>query len=204
MSVPTRCSPAAPARHPAGSAPTGSPPRTDRQLLEAHRAGDRLAFDELVRRHGDPLWSVAVRILRDPEDARDVLQEAVLAAYRAEGRFRGDASVSTWLHRIVVNRCLDALRARRGRPPSTGWPERDLPDPHDVAAALITRLTVTDALALLPVEQRVALVLVDVQGWPVEEAAAILGVPSGTVKSRCARGRRRLAPILGHLREETP
>jgi RNA polymerase sigma-70 factor (ECF subfamily) len=178
--------------------------RADRELLDAHLAGERAAFDELVRRHGDRLWSVALRILRDPEDAKDVLQEAVVAAYRGAGRFRGDASVSTWLHRILVNKCLDLVRSRQVRPPAVGWPAADLADPRDVATTLVTRITITDALALLPVEQRVAVVLVDVQGCPVAEAAEILGIPAGTVKSRCARGRQRLAPILGHLREEAP
>ena len=178
--------------------------RADQELLDAHLAGERAAFDELVRRHGDRLWSVALRILRDPEDAKDVLQEAVVSAYRGAARFRGDASVSTWLHRIVVNKCLDLVRTRRVRPPAAGRPAADLADPRDLAAGLVTRITVTDALALLPVEQRVAVVLVDVQGCPVAEAAEILGIPAGTVKSRCARGRRRLAPILGHLWEEAP
>ncbi|HEV7468163.1 MAG TPA: RNA polymerase sigma factor SigM [Pseudonocardia sp.] len=192
----------APTSPPRGPAP--GPVRADQELLDAHLAGERAAFDELVRRHGDRLWSVALRILRDPEDAKDVLQEAVVSAYRGAARFRGDASVSTWLHRIVVNKCLDLVRSRRVRPPAAGRPAADLADPRDLAAGLVTRITVTDALALLPVEQRVAVVLVDVQGCPVAEAAEILGIPAGTVKSRCARGRRRLAPILGHLWEEAP
>ena len=127
-----------------------------------------------------------------------------MSAYRGADRFRGDASVSTWLHRIVVNKCLDLVRSRRVRPPAAGRPTADLADPRDVAATLVTRITITDALALLPVEQRVAVVLVDIQGYLVAEAAEILGIPAGTVKSRCARGRRRLAPVLGHLREEAP
>ena len=77
--------------------------RSDRALLAAFRSGERQAFDELVRRYGDRLWSVALRVLRDPDDAADVVQDALLAAYRRAEGYRGEAEVSTWLHRIVVN-----------------------------------------------------------------------------------------------------
>ncbi|GAA1857427.1 RNA polymerase sigma factor SigM [Pseudonocardia ailaonensis] len=180
--------------------------RSDPQLLAAHRSGERGAFDELVRRHGDRLWSVAYRTLRDPEDAADVLQEALEAAYRRAAAFRGESAVSTWLHRIVVNKCVDRVRHDRARPPSArrltaARTERE-PIALDPAERATERLAVVDALHQLPVEQRMAIVLVDVEGYPVAEAAAILEVPVGTVKSRCARGRVRLAALLGHLREE--
>ncbi|MGQ0575935.1 MAG: RNA polymerase sigma factor SigM [Pseudonocardia sp.] len=181
------------------------PSPTDAALLAAHRDGDPRAFAELVGRHGDRLWSVAVRTLGSPEDAADVVQEALVSAHRRAGSFRGDAAVLTWLQRIVVNACIDRLRRVRARPPALPWPEQDVACPGaDPAAELATRLAVDDALAVLPAEQRVAVVLVDVQGCAVAEAAAILDVPVGTVKSRCARGRARLAVLLGHLREELP
>jgi len=181
-----------------------SPAPTDAELLAAHRAGDRNAFGELAGRHTDRMWGVAVRTLHHPEDAADAVQEALVAAYRRASTYRGDASVRTWLHRIVVNACIDRIRhdRRRGTVP---LPDRDLPARRpDLATELATRLAVDDALAALPVEQRVAIVLVDVEGWPVGEVAEILEVPVGTVKSRCARGRARLAVLLGHLREEIP
>jgi RNA polymerase sigma-70 factor, ECF subfamily len=177
----------------------------DLELLRAHAAGDPDAFGELVRRHRDRLWAVALRTLGNEEDAADALQEALISAYRAAGRFRGDSAVTTWLHRIVVNACLDRVR-RRGRPtvplPEAGQPgEPALPrDPIEDAD---TALTVREALARLPEDQRVALVLVDVQGMPVAEAAEVLGVPTGTIKSRCARGRAKLAEQLGYLRNRT-
>jgi RNA polymerase sigma-70 factor, ECF subfamily len=179
------------------------PVRTDAELLAAHHGGDPRAFGELAARHGDGLWGLAVRTLGDPEDAADVVQEALVAASRAAGSYRGEASVRTWLHRIVANACIDRVRLRARAIPTVPWPERDIaarrPDP---ATELATRLAVDDALAALPPEQRLAVVLVDVQGWPVAEAAEILQVPVGTVKSRCARARARLAVLLGHLREE--
>ena len=169
----------------------------DAALLRAHVAGDRYAFAELVRRHRDRLWAVALRTLGDREEAADALQDALISAFRSADRFRGDAAVTTWLHRIVVNACLDRVRRRQSRPTV---PLADT-DPHPIAPVdSETVLDVRAALAKLPYEQRTALILVDIQGYPVGEAAAILQVPEGTVKSRCARGRARLAALLGHLR----
>jgi RNA polymerase sigma-70 factor, ECF subfamily len=171
--------------------------RDDAALLRAHLAGDRHAFGDLVQRHRDRLWAVALRTMGDREDAADALQDALLSAYRAAERFRGDSAVTTWLHRIVVNACLDRIRRQRARP-TVPLPEVDT----TVAPApdRETRLDVEAALGQLPVEQRSALVLVDVQGYAVAEAAEILGVAEGTIKSRCARGRARLAVVLGYLR----
>jgi RNA polymerase sigma-70 factor (ECF subfamily) len=171
--------------------------RDDAALLRAHAAGDPDAFAEIVRRHRDRLWAVALRTVGDREDAADALQDALLSAYRAAERFRGDSAVTTWLHRIVVNACLDRMRRRQSRP-TVPLPETDVtPAP---AADRDTALVVREALATLPPEQRAALVLVDVQGYAVAEAAEILGVAEGTIKSRCARGRARLAVLLGYLR----
>jgi RNA polymerase sigma-70 factor (ECF subfamily) len=172
----------------------------DRSLVAAHVAGDADAFTTLVRRHQDRLWAVALRTLGDREDAADALQDALISAYRSAGSYRGDAKVTTWLHRIVVNACLDRMRRNKVRT-TVAMPDDDGPvDPHDRLGDRETAMEIESALATLPDEQRAALVLVDVQGMPVDDAAAILGVPSGTVKSRCARGRGRLALQLGHLR----
>ncbi|MEU5563119.1 RNA polymerase sigma factor SigM [Micromonospora musae] len=183
-------------------------PSDDLALLRAHVAGDRDAFAQLFHRHRDRLWAVALRTMGDREEAADALQDALLSAHRAASRFRGDSAVTTWLHRIVVNACLDRLRRRQAHPTvplpdgvrtdsgsTTGGVEPAAPT-HDHDTALVVR----EALAALPAEQRAALVLVDVQGYPVAEVAKILGVAEGTVKSRCSRGRARLAVLLGHLR----
>ena len=174
---------------------------TDAELLQAHAEGDADAFGELVRRHRDRLWAVALRTLGHREEAADALQDALLSAFRA-GRsgsaWRGDSAVTTWLHRIVVNACLDRARRRAVRP-ADPLPDHDTPalaGPGDAVASGLTRLDVEAALRRLPVEQRAALVLVDMYGWPVEEAAVVLDCPTGTVKSRCARGRARLLPLL--------
>jgi RNA polymerase sigma-70 factor, ECF subfamily len=178
--------------------------RSDTELLAAHVDGDPEAFAELVRRHRDRLWAVALRTIGDREEAADAVQDALLSAYRAAGSFRGESAVTTWLHRVVVNACLDRVR-RRGTRPTVSLPDDDVVDSQpDAAGRVETRLDVAAALATLPAEQRAALVLVDMQGWSVEEAARILDVAPGTIKSRCARGRARLLPLLAHLRNLAP
>jgi RNA polymerase sigma-70 factor (ECF subfamily) len=145
---------------------------------------------------------VALRTLGNPEDAADAVQNALLSAYRGAASYRGDAAVTTWLHRIVVNACLDLVRRRQVRA-SDPLPEDDAhapAAPGDAMAARETAIVVQQALLTLPVEQRAALVLVDVQGYSVEDAAAVLGCAVGTVKSRCSRGRARLLPLLAPLR----
>jgi len=177
-------------------------PSDDRELLAAHASGDPDAFGELIRRHRDRLWAVALRTVGDREEAADALQDAMLSAYRAAAGFRGDSAVTTWLHRIVVNACLDRIRRRQVRAtvplPETGPGEPA--QPGDQIADRDTALVVHRALAEIPAEQRAALVLIELEGHSVAEAAEILGVAEGTIKSRCARGRARLALLLGHLR----
>jgi RNA polymerase sigma-70 factor, ECF subfamily len=176
--------------------------RPDADLLRAHVAGDPHAFEELVRRHRDRMWAVALRTLRDPEEAADALQEALISAYRAAGAFRAESAVGTWLHRIVVNACLDRIRRRQARQ-TVSFADGGTHEPaeaRDRIAERETRLAVEEALGRLPPDQRAAIILVDIEGYPVAEAALILGVAEGTVKSRCARGSARLAVLLGHLR----
>lgn len=172
------------------------PPRpTDADLLARHVAGSAAAFGDLIDRHSDRLWAVALRIVRDRDEAADVVQEATIKAFRAAPGFRGHAEVSTWLHRIVVNTALDSLR-RSARDDVVAAEPEDPPDPRDRMAARDVELDVAAALAALPDDQRAAVVLVDLEGFSVDDAAAILDCPPGTVKSRCFRGRRRLAGLL--------
>ncbi|MFQ6144875.1 RNA polymerase sigma factor SigM [Streptomyces seoulensis] len=180
---------------------------SDHDLLSRHVAGDHDAFGELVRRHRDRLWAVALRTLGDREEAADAVQDAFVSAYRAAHTFRGQSAVTTWLHRITVNACLDRVRkaaTRKTSPVDDAERLEHLLEPHESASAPAERHDVrrqlVAALGTLPPDQRAALVLVDMQGYPVAEAARILEVPTGTVKSRCARGRARLLPLLTHLR----
>ncbi|MFG2882948.1 RNA polymerase sigma factor SigM [Streptomyces sp. NPDC048297] len=180
---------------------------SDQELLARHVEGDPEAFGEIVRRHRDRLWAVALRTLGDREEAADAVQDALVSAYRAAHTFRGQSAVTTWLHRITVNACLDRARkaaSRKTAPVDDTERLEHLLEPHESASAPAERndlhRQLLEALGTLPYEQRAALVLVDMQGYPVAEAARILDVPTGTVKSRCARGRARLLPLIGHLR----
>lgn len=168
----------------------------DRDLLSAHCAGHPDAFGELFRRHRDRMWAVALRTVGDREMAADAVQEAFLSAFRRADSFRGDARVSTWLHRIVVNACLDRLRRTRPTTDIDEVPPTVLADPTDGPGLVEVGLAVRAALRTLPESQAAALVLVDMHGLSVAEAARILDVAEGTVKSRCARGRAALAPRL--------
>ncbi|WP_069171612.1 RNA polymerase sigma factor SigM [Streptomyces griseus] len=185
-----------------------SDPPSDQDLLAQHVAGEPDAFGELVRRHRDRLWAVAIRTLGDREEAADAVQDALVSAFRAAHTFRGQSAVTTWLHRITVNACLDRARkaaSRRTSPVDDAERLEQLLEPHESAAAPAERQDLhrelLAALATLPAEQRAALILVDMQAYPVAEAARILDVPTGTVKSRCARGRAKLLPLLTHLRD---
>ncbi|AQU67656.1 RNA polymerase sigma factor SigM [Streptomyces niveus] len=182
----------------------------DQDLLARHVAGDPDAFGELVRRHRDRLWAVALRTLGDREEAADAVQDALVSAFRAAHTFRGQSAVTTWLHRITVNACLDRARkaaSRKTSPVDDTERLEQLLEPQESAEAPAERQDLHRqllvALAKLPADQRAALVLVDMQGYPVAEAAQVLDVPVGTIKSRCARGRARLLPMLTHLREYT-
>lgn len=181
---------------------------SDSELLAAHVAGHPDAFTEIVRRHRDRLWAVALKTTGDPEDAADALQDALISAYRRASQFRGDSQVTTWLHRIVVNASLDRLRRRSTRPTvplpveeETGIP---LPDPEDRIGRRELQLDIAAALAELPEDQREAVALVDIEGWSVDQAALMLGCPAGTVKSRCSRGRAKLAKRLSYMRNPDP
>ena len=200
----------------ASPAPGDATGPEDRALLAAHVAGDPDAFGILFLRHRDRLWAVALRTTGDPEEAADALQDAMVAAFRRAESYRGDAAVTTWLHRVVVNACLDRLRRRkvrlaeplpddldehadRGALVTSTQGASGTEDPADRAVAAERRSVVLAALETLPAAQRSALVLVDMEGYSVEETAAILECAPGTVKSRCSRGRARLAPLLADL-----
>jgi RNA polymerase sigma-70 factor, ECF subfamily len=179
----------------------------DAALLRAHVDGDPDAFAELVARHQDRMWAIALRIMRNKEDAADALQDAYISAFRRAGSYRGDAQVTSWLHRVVVNACLDRLRAMRVRETEPfpenldRWRRLGNTMTQDVVEIKEQRSLVAAALDTLNADQRAALVLVDMEGYSVGEAAQILGCAPGTVKSRCARGRARLLPLLSHLKQ---
>ena len=189
----------------------------DADLLQAHVDGDPEAFGILFRRHRDRLWAVALRTMGNPEDAADGLQDGMIAAFRRAGSFRGEAAVTTWLHRVVVNACLDRIRAAKVRRADALPDDLDdhggrgslvtqdgTHDPADLSVAAERRRRVLAALDTLPAAQRAALVLVDMEGYPVHEVAQMLGCAEGTVKSRCFYALRRLRQLLEHSLDDAP
>jgi RNA polymerase sigma-70 factor, ECF subfamily len=175
----------------------GGNDRSDRELLAAHVAGDQYAFEELFYRHRRQLYRLAHITSRSPEDAADALQDAMLKAHRSAPAFRHESAVSSWLYRIVVNACLDRLR--RNKTHATTELEDDACHIGDPTPRVDTAIVVERALMRLPVEQRAAVVAVDMQGYSVAEAARMLGIAQGTVKSRCSRARVKLAETLEYL-----
>jgi RNA polymerase sigma-70 factor, ECF subfamily len=179
----------------------------DRDLIDRYLAGDPDAFAVLVRRHQTLVYSLCVRVLGDPEDAADAAQEALVLVARKLDTFRGDARFTTWLHRVTMNVCYDQLRAAKRRPVvrrlDPDLPEPDLGTPvEDHADEVAGTRDAAAALAAVPEEFRVALVLADVQDLPYDEIAKVLNVPVGTVKSRVHRGRLALARAMGLAQQE--
>jgi RNA polymerase sigma-70 factor (ECF subfamily) len=169
---------------------------TDEDLVRRAQRGDRAAFDELVVRHRDRVYAVALRLTRNPADAEDALQDTFLNAYRGLARFGGRARVSTWLYRIAANASFDVIARRRGRDQPLDEGAHEPAATGDPFAQSAERRALERALAALPDEFREAVVLCDIAGLGAGEAAELIGVPAGTVKSRVFRARALLAAAL--------
>lgn len=181
----------------------------DRALVAAAAAGDREAFDELVRRHQASIVGLIRSLTAGSADAEDITQEVFVRAWRSLARFRGDSTFRTWLHRVALN----LVSTHHGRLSRLRWlfqsqsaqasgvdPMDALPEPRDLDRDIVLRDAIDKALAALPEELRVAVVLRDVQGFDYREISQMLGVPMGTVESRIFRGRQRLRPLLEPVR----
>ena len=163
--------------------------------MSAAQAGDGDALDRLLRSHYDRLYALCRRLAGDEADALDACQEALIAVARGIRRFDGRSSFATWAYRVATNACLDELRPRRRRPVPA--PPLEVPTTANLADDAVARLDVDAALARLPAEYRAAVVLRDLAGLSYDEIAETLRVPVGTVRSRIARGRAALVPLLG-------
>jgi len=178
--------------------------RADRdiQLIDQYLTGDLDAFNELVAAHEDRVFAICLRMLRNREAALDATQDTFLTVFRKADKFKAQAAFSTWLYRVTMNTCYDHLR-REKRKKAEQLPESfDPADPQatDAFDAVDVRPDIEAALAQLIPEFRAAIVLVDLQGMSIEQAANTLEVATGTIKSRLFRARRQLAKILGNLR----
>ena len=167
--------------------------RSDEELLSAFIHGDELSFQELMGRHEQRVFAVALKITGSRTDALDAAQEAFITAFRKAESFRGDAAFGTWLYRIAINAAKDLVRRRRPTEEIGEHGGIGRPDPGDEVSL---RLDLAAALRELPEEYRDAVVMHDLGGVPYEDIARATGVRIGTVKSRISRGRRRLAELM--------
>lgn len=172
----------------------------DAILLARVLDGDHDSFNEIMQGHEDRVFAVCLRILNDRDQALDATQETFLTVFRKAKQFKGDSALGTWIYRIAVNTCYDQLRRQKRRRTD---PIPDYLDPQDFSAEEAVdsagmRPEIQQALAAIPQDFRVAIVLADIEGLGLPEVAETLGVPVGTVKSRVFRGRRLLAKELGN------
>ena len=182
----------------------GPPPgrADDMALVDRCRKGDLGAFEELYRQHAGRLYSVACRMVGNPSDAEDLLQEIFLSAHRKLDSFRGDSALGTWLYRLATNLCLDHLRSRAARTSQLTGTLDDEPGLADagsrtLADSALTRMDLERALAQLPDGCRAAFVLHDIEGLEHREVADALGIAEGTSKSQVHKARLRLRGLLG-------
>jgi RNA polymerase sigma-70 factor, ECF subfamily len=174
----------------------------DLALVERCRKGDLAAFETIYRTHSGRLYSVACRMLGNPADAEDLLQEIFLAAHRKLDSFRGESALGTWLYRLATNLCLDHLRSRATRSSQVTGALDDQPLLADsgsrkLAERTVAKMDLERAVAQLPEGCRTAFVLHDVEGLEHREVAAMLGIAEGTSKSQVHKARLRLRAILG-------
>jgi RNA polymerase sigma-70 factor (ECF subfamily) len=178
--------------------------RTDDDLVAAAQRGDARAMDELLRRHYDRVHAVCRRIAGSTRDADDAAQEAMIRVIRNIDKFDRRSGFGTWIYRIATNTALDELRRRKRRPllhladdDETSQPVDEMS--HRRVDDVVDRITIDAALAELPEEFKVVVVMRDVGDLDYAEIASALDIPIGTVKSRISRGRRILVDKLGNL-----
>lgn len=170
---------------------------SDKKLIKRYLGGDKDAFGELVKRHKDYVYNLAYRLTNNPSDAEDLSQEIFIRLMDKIESFKGDAKFSTWLYRLATNQCLDWLRRRK--PQEKSIDDVELKSDEDIPALIETKEQLDDikeALAILPNDFRIVVVLRDVEGLSYDEISEHLNISIGTVKSRISRGRSQLIKIL--------
>ena len=174
----------------------------EEDLIARSRDGDVDAFNQIVDMYQRPLYNMALRVLGDAPAAEDATQDAFFSAFRNIGRFKG-GNLKSWLFTIAANACRDVLRSRKVRRTEsldaedvTIDPPSSTESPEDYAVRREMGQSIQQGLDSIPHDQRLALVLIDVQGFGYEEAAGVMGISVGTVKSRLSRGRARVRNFL--------
>jgi RNA polymerase sigma-70 factor (ECF subfamily) len=174
----------------------------DPAVLVAAQRGDPRAFTEILQQHDRELRLLAYRLLGDQVEMEDALQDAAIKAYRALPGFKGRSGLGTWLYRILYNTCLDSLRRRSGTLEQAAPPDEQTVDPDpDPLDRLVAWERLDTALGALPPDQRVALLLIDQEGYDYRTAGEIIGIPAGTVSSRVSTARATVRRLLGDPNE---
>ena len=181
----------------------------DELLLRRACKGDVQAFEELMQSHESRIYTIALRMMGNREDAQDCAQEAMVRIYRAMGSFKGQSALATWIYRITMNTCLDELRRRKARKVTSldslvdnGWSPTDTGDtPEEHGLRVEKQNALNQAIQSLPDDMRAAIILRDVKGYSYDEIASILDANVGTIKSRISRGREKLREILSKQSE---
>lgn len=180
--------------------PRGAEEPDDAILAVRAGEGDEEAFETLVRRHGPAMLRLATQILGNRSEAEDAVQDAFVSAWRKLPDFRGEAGFGTWLHRIVTNRCLNALRARRPATDIDELPEQVAPEhqssPERAAESQAAVRALGDAMAGLSPEQRACWVLREIEAMPYETIAEVVGISQEAVRARVFRARRCLTEAM--------
>ncbi|MBX6385452.1 MAG: sigma-70 family RNA polymerase sigma factor [Microbispora sp.] len=169
---------------------------TDEELAQRCMRGDRLAFNELARRHQQRMYSICRRITCDEQDAKDALQEALIAAWRHVRNFEGRAHIGTWLYRVATNAAIDEVRRKARRPAPSGDMAPRRTDSSAVEDTVSDRMAVDWAMAKLPPQFRAAIVLREYCGLSYRTIAEVRDIPIDTVKSQISRGRQALVELL--------
>lgn len=180
----------------------------DKELIQRIQGGDRLAFDQMVLKYRNRVMGIATRMLVDRGEAEDLAQDVFVKVYRGLPEFQGESLFSTWLFRITANSCLNRRRRRRSGPPvsdGAGDPELAASDPssepHHLLEQKELKIVLEKSIQSLPEEQRIVLMLRDMEGLSYEEIAESLGLELGTVRSRLHRAR---LQIQARIREKFP
>ncbi|SDZ32345.1 RNA polymerase, sigma-24 subunit, RpoE [Proteiniborus ethanoligenes] len=180
----------------------------EQKLIKKCMKGNLEAFDELIGKYEKTAYNIALKMLKNPEDAMDVSQEAFIKVFRSIKTFNFGSSFSTWLYRIVTNTCLDFLRKKTTNVYSIDNPiqtddgeiERDIPDdshtPEELLERKLTKELVNNSIDKLDDNHRTVIILRDIQGFSYEEISTILDCSIGTVKSRISRARNNLKEII--------
>lgn len=178
----------------------------DRPIIQSFLAGNTNSFNELVGRHERAIYNLAYRMAGNANDAADLTQEIFIHLHKKLGSFRGESAFSTWFYRLAVNYSKDWLQKEARRPKVVDIEDTALPDgdtgPSQLYEQKEIKEIVQSAILSLPEDQRVVVILHDLQGYDYKGVAAVTGVPIGTVKSRLARARSKLAEKLAPYKDE--